>query len=106
MKCEHHVQRPGGSGQCRKTAKPGFNLCHTHGWFHKYFIQFTWQDKAGDHWKAKEKAVWPMLFVSSHAAHNHLRNVDPFKNMTPRRKLTVSVEITKRVFPEAQLRKV
>ena len=109
MKCQHFVATGtiGELRQCKHEAKAGYNLCHQHGWFHKYFIQFTWQDTAGDSWKLKKKAIWPILFNSRYYAEAHMATIpNIFKNLTPRRKLSCCVQKTKAVFPQAQLRKV
>lgn len=107
MQCEH--TRPWGKGtsRCKNNARAGFNLCYQHGWSTKYFIQFSWQERAGDHWTMKSKAIWPILFPTKKLAQEHLNTVPhPFQNMLPRRKLTCCVERTKRTFPVALLRRV
>ena len=106
MRCEH--TRPYGEGtrQCGRGAKEGYNLCHQHGWYSKYYIQFTWQKSLGDHWTRKAKAVWPILFKDRETAHQHMIACKPFRNMPDHRKLTCCVEMTKRIFPAEGLRKV
>jgi hypothetical protein len=106
MRCEHI--RPHGTGtiKCRDSVKPGYNLCHQHGWYVKYFIQLQWQEYAGQHWTQKTKAVWPILFETREEAHKHMKACRPFRNMVPKRKLTCCVEYTKRVFPIKGLRQI
>lgn len=106
MQCEHTVRAGRINRQCKRTARAGFNLCDTHGWFAKYYICFTWQENVGDHWKDRKKGIWPILFPFKHAAEKHMNEVALFSNKHHHRKCTCSVERTKATFPQAQLRKV
>lgn len=31
----------------------------------RYFIRFSWQEKAGDHYKLRKLAAWPILFKTA-----------------------------------------
>lgn len=106
MQCQHSVKHGRGQRRCKHTAVTGYNLCQLHGWEPRYYIRFTWQDKAGDHWSKRKTAVWPLLFPSRISAEDHIATVSPFKNMLPRRKLTCCVERTKRTFPKSILRRI
>lgn len=106
MQCEHIIEGIA-NRQCKHSAVGGFNLCRQHGWITKYYILFAWQEQAGDHWTKRKKAVWPILFFSREAAWTHLHAIKrPFQNMQPRRKLSCSVERTKKTFPQTHLRSV
>lgn len=88
---------------CRREAMRGMNLCDTHGMAHQYFIQFTWQEHANDHWTMRKKAYWPLLFTTKEAAEDLLFQGNVYRNMPNRRKLTACVERTKVKLPLPEL---
>lgn len=92
LRCAHE--------DCRAGAQQGYTHCRQHGFRSKYYIAFTWQEKAGDHWTQKKRATWPILFYTHEQAQTHMDHLQGklFANMPDRRKLTACVERTKRVF--------
>lgn len=89
--------------QCKKTAEKPYNMCFQHGFSRRYYIQIMWQENAGDHWTMRRKAVWPIVFRTSEEAWEHLNSVRVFKNLPRKRKMTASVEYTKRYWPNEGL---
>ncbi|SCW95373.1 hypothetical protein [Ancylobacter rudongensis] len=62
----------------------------------RFFIRFAWQEKAGDHYKLRKFAVWPILFETAADAWAFLSSLpDPFRNLHGRRKLSLTVRSVK-----------